>query len=207
MWGSFKTKTKLWTCLAFRYWDFTTISRIYIINQWTDKAAVSGLDMLHPHFCSELPAMPCLRWWGRRDPSTHHHVSLPCAQPSILALGALRVVLSQESGMAGVIMIHAVENRLLVFWKLAVAQVWEAGKGVWPRMSLLLSETDSFIGPQNLRVWKLLSLGGRTIRSFLWLRRALGWLFGLLYSLVFQSLQPLRCSSIPGCRWMGSWSR
>lgn len=30
-------------------------------------------------------------------------------------------------------------------------------------MSLLLSEADSFIGPQNLRVWKLLSLGGRAI--------------------------------------------
>lgn len=37
--------------------------------------------------------------------------------------------------------------------------------------------------------------------SFLWLRRALGWLFGLLYPLVSQSLQPLRHSSVPGCRW------
>lgn len=30
-------------------------------------------------------------------------------------------------------------------------------------MSLLLSEADSFVGRQNLRVGKLLSLGGRTV--------------------------------------------
>lgn len=69
--------------------------------------------------------------------------------------------------MAGVVVIHAVEDRRLVFWKLAMAQVREAGKGVRPGMSLLLSEADSFVEPQNLRVWKLLSLGGRTVRSFL----------------------------------------
>lgn len=69
--------------------------------------------------------------------------------------------------MAWVIVVHTVENRCLVFRKLAVAQVREPGKGVRTGMSLLLSEADSFIGPQNLRAGKLLSLGGRTVGSFL----------------------------------------
>lgn len=52
------------------------------------------------------------------------HAPLPAPHPSTLALQALRVVLvSQQSGVAGVILIHAVENCRLVFWKLAVAQV------------------------------------------------------------------------------------
>lgn len=60
-------------------------------------------------------------------------------------------------------MIHAVEDRRLVFWKLTVVQVRKPSKGVRTRVSLLLSEADSFVGPQNLRVGKLLSLGGRTV--------------------------------------------
>jgi hypothetical protein len=65
--------------------------------------------------------------------------------------------------MAWVVMIHAIEDSRLVFWKLAVAQVREPGKRVRTRVSLLLSEADSFVRPQNLRAGKLLSLGGRTI--------------------------------------------
>lgn len=69
--------------------------------------------------------------------------------------------------MARVIMLHAAENCCLVLRKLAVTQVREAGEGVGPGVSLLPPEADSFIGPQDLRVWKPLSLGGRTIGSSL----------------------------------------
>lgn len=65
--------------------------------------------------------------------------------------------------MAGVVVLHATEYCLLVFWELAVAQVRQTGEGVGPGMSLLPPEADSFVGPQDLRVWKVLSLGGRTI--------------------------------------------
>ena len=70
---------------------------------------------------------------------------------------------SQQSGVARVIVLHATEYCLLVFRELAVAQVRQTGEGVGPGMSLLPPEADSFVGPQDLRVWKVLSLGGRTI--------------------------------------------
>lgn len=65
-------------------------------------------------------------------------------------------------------MVHTVENGCLVLRNMSVAEVIlqcrEAGEGVLARVSLLLPETDSFVGPQYLRVrMLLLNLGGRTI--------------------------------------------
>lgn len=60
---------------------------------------------------------------GVRGPGTQHGSPCPGPRPALSLQEHFRVVSSQQGGMAGVVMVHAVEDGRLVFRKLAMAQV------------------------------------------------------------------------------------
>lgn len=60
---------------------------------------------------------------GSQGPGTQHGAPRPGPRPALSLREHFRVVSSQQSGMAGVVVVHAVEDGRLVFRKLAMAQV------------------------------------------------------------------------------------